>query len=328
MNTAFQLLHAKDYVADAARTVRRAKHRVYLMTLVLIDEDQTHDLLEAIRDAAKRGVDVVVAADYFTVTEHGGFSAIRLVKNRVLGARRLEQSFEHAGGRFEWLGRDSMSLYSGRTHSKWLVVDDICYSFGGVNLYNLGVESTDYMLKKTDPVVADQLAYEQLRIMTASRRRHAYRSHSLTIPTGRILIDGGFVGDSVIYRRACSLVAQAKSVVYVSQFAPNGRLGRRLKRGGASLYFNPWQQADGFNGRLFIRLSAFLAGHKTLYRKKQFLHAKFLLCTMPDGRKVVLTGSHNFANGGIWLGTREIALESSDPALVNQIEQFFQREIA
>jgi cardiolipin synthase len=43
---------------------------------------------------------------------------------------------------------------------------------------------------------------------------------------------------------------------------------------------------------------------------------------MADGSKVAITGSHNFASGGVWLGTREIALETRDPHIIEQLEQF------
>ena len=49
---------------------------------------------------------------------------------------------------------------------------------------------------------------------------------------------------------------------------------------------------------------------------------KFIIFTMPDGEKVTLTGSHNFMRGSGIMGTREIALETSDPDVIKQLEAF------
>jgi hypothetical protein len=40
-----------------------------------------------------------------------------------------------------------------------------------------------------------------------------------------------------------------------------------------------------------------------------------MLFELNDGSKVVLSGSHNFSWRGVAFGTKEIALQSSDPAL-------------
>ena len=65
-----------------------------------------------------------------------------------------------------------------------------------------------------------------------------------------------------------------------------------------------------------------ITGNKTLYKKSRYLHAKFMLFYMPDGRKIALTGSHNLSNAGVMLGTREIALQTESPEVVRQLEAF------
>ena len=49
---------------------------------------------------------------------------------------------------------------------------------------------------------------------------------------------------------------------------------------------------------------------------------------MSDGKKVALTGSHNFSHKGVVFGTREVALETSSPVLIEQLEAFFTTYIA
>ena len=52
-----------------------------------------------------------------------------------------------------------------------------------------------------------------------------------------------------------------------------------------------------------------------------------MIFTLEDGSKVAITGSHNFAYTGVLLGTREIALETSDPKIIGQLEKFIDKEV-
>ena len=52
-----------------------------------------------------------------------------------------------------------------------------------------------------------------------------------------------------------------------------------------------------------------------------------MLFTFANGSKIALSGSHNFVNGGVLLGTREIALETSNPRIINQLEEFITKFI-
>lgn len=79
---------------------------------------------------------------------------------------------------------------------------------------------------------------------------------------------------------------------------------------------------------LFIRISSWRTNLKTDYRRQPYIHGKFIICTMADGSKVAITGSHNFAGGGVWLGTREIALETSNLKIIDQLEDFIEKYLA
>ena len=48
---------------------------------------------------------------------------------------------------------------------------------------------------------------------------------------------------------------------------------------------------------------------------------------MSGGSKIALSGSHNFMRGSGIMGTREIALETSDPAIIKQLEAFRKKYI-
>lgn len=327
MSHSAQLQLPVDYVNDAAHHINHAKTRVSFLSMVVADDEVTNDFITALVGAAERGVKVEVAADIFTYGELGGFfmpSRYRTRQSR--STTRLSRRLKKSGVKFTWLGRSKATIFSGRTHIKWCVVDDTVYTFGGVNLYEKGVSHTDYMFKIESKPLADRLIKEYQRLKQADARDRAYRSISFKHDTGTVLIDGGFFGDSIIYRRACQLTAEASKVTLVSQYGPTGKLSNLLKKTDSTLYFNPPELATGPN-RLVIRFGMFFSGQITRYTRPHYLHAKFMLFDMPDGRTVALTGSHNFVHGGVLLGTREIALQTEDPAIVGQLRDFLTHNI-
>ena len=199
-----KLILPETYVKNATAQIKKAKKRVAILSMVLIHDSATDELLDALCGAAERGVDVTVAADSFTYTEfQGSYIPTTYRSHRVREAMELQKRLRAAGATFQWLGRLSMVAFSGRTHIKWCVVDDTVYSFGGVNLDEKSVQNTDYMFTVKNEALASRLIEEQARIVKADRSGHAYRSHRFGDDDNMILLDGGFLGDSIIYRRAC-----------------------------------------------------------------------------------------------------------------------------
>jgi len=323
-----KLVTPNEYVAQAAALVRNAKKRVYLISMVMADHPKTNELFTEIKAAAKRGVEVNVAADIFTFGEvNGGFLPIRYYSPGSKDTHHMVKVLKKSGVKFHWLGRSRVTIFNGRTHSKWCVVDDVSFVFGGVNLYDGGIDNVDYMFRVEDAKLADRLVEEQLRINRSERKSGNYPSIAVEQTDKKILIDGGIIGQSIIYRRACELAEEAKSIVFVSQYCPTGKLSRILKRKKVKLYYNKATNTQGLN-KLVISISQFVSGLETSYRKKRYLHAKFIIFTMEDGSKRAITGSHNFAYTGVLLGTREIALETADPAIISQLEDFIAKKIA
>lgn len=317
------LLPAKDFIVDATEQIRSAKKRIAVLAMVVADNPVTHDFFEALLDAAKRGVTVHVAADIFTYGEvSGSFLPIRYYSKPGRVTTNMGKRLREAGVKFRWLGRSHMILASGRTHSKWCIVDDISYTFGGVNLYQEGIEKNiDYMFRVSSPKLSEILFNEHLQLEKNDRFGRLQKSRQFDLGNDHVLIDGGILGNSIIYRRACDLASSARSVVYVSQYPPIGKLCRLITEKEHTLYFNQPKNA-GLVNRIVIRLSMIRSNIKTSYRRRRYLHAKCLIFYMPDGSRVALTGSHNFNYSGVLLGTREIALETRSNAIIDQLESF------
>jgi cardiolipin synthase len=322
-----RLLPAEDYIADATRAVRAARHRVVMIALTIAQGRETGELLEAVVEAARRGVGVRVAADVFTYADAAGtFLPRRYISKRARASMRMVRELKEAGATFDWLGRDRGLIFRGRTHTKLCVVDDTSYSFGGVNVDDAGATNVDFMLRVDDRTLADDLVWLYSTIQKANVKKVGHRSRSLKYGKDRVLVDGGLAGDSIVYRHACKLAAKAERIVLVSQYCPTGKLGRLIKAVPHSFYFNPPQNASGLNA-LLIRASMFSSRTRTLYRRKRYLHAKVIIFYLPGGKKVAITGSHNFVQGGVSLGTREIALQTKNPKVIDQIEHFIAERV-
>lgn len=324
-----KLISPTEYVAQAADLVRNAKERVYLISMVMADHPNTNELFSEVKKAALRGIEVHVAADIFTFGEvSGGFFFLNYYSPGSKETNRMVKILKKAGVKFHWLGRSRATLFNGRTHTKWCIVDDTVFTFGGVNLYDGGIDNIDYMFRSYDPALATRLVEEQQRIQRAERKGGNYPSAVIEQEDKKILIDGGIVGQSVIYRHACELAEEAESIVFVSQYCPTGKLSRILKaKENVTLYYNKPANAPGLN-KFIITVSQFISGLQSKYKKKRYLHAKCMIFTFKDGSKKAITGSHNFAYSGVLLGTREIALETSDPEIIDQLEEFVEKRVA
>lgn len=323
MVSQFSLLHTEQYLDDVISTIESARRSVSVMSLMY--SDSTSDLQRlttALIDAAHRGVDVSIACDLFFT-----YRALRNVDNRNITT--MSRDLRSNGVRFSWLGvKSGLTLFSHRTHCKWIIIDDTVYSFGGINLYKKGVSSVDFMLKTKNTDIATLLASHHNAIIHHDKTGKPSRNIRHEVDKHTIYIDGGKIlgGHSSIYRRAVELAKQSKSITFVSQYCPTGQLATLLKQKNATFYFNQWFQADSFH-KLLIRWSVYSQKISTSYKKKDYLHAKYIIFDMPDGSSVALSGSHNFVAGGGWMGTREVALETCDEAIIEQLRTFTEQYV-
>lgn len=320
-----QLLESRTYVADLIAKVNKATRRISIMSLIIADDETTHELITSLKTAASRGVAVDIAADSFTFSEFGG--ALNPFKQHTVRSRAARQTgneLTSAGASFTWLDdRLKLNPFAGVTHSKWSVVDDTCYVFGGVNLYIAGIHSTDYMLRLTDKQLADDITLQQQAI--AASPTPLYEGYKAASHIGTWYVDSGKRNDSMIYDRAVELASQAETILYVSQYCPSGPLAAALK-GKTKCYFNQPHNAS-FLTSLMLTVDQMKTGIHSQYQHTNYLHAKFIIYTMPSGEKVALTGSHNFSHKGVVFGTREVALETKDPEILSQLTTFFQEYI-
>ena len=179
-----KLLPAVDYARDVAKKIAKARYRVAMIaTTFRANDERSQAIVDELVRAAERGVDVCICADTFTYIEPKEF-ILRAPKRqpvRAMQALKLERRIKRAGGSFHWLGRKANTLFAGRTHSKWTVIDDIAYVGGGVNMDDESFSNVDYMFRFSDQALADRLIQEQQHIYRADRGGGAARNHSAPV---------------------------------------------------------------------------------------------------------------------------------------------------
>mgnify|MGYP001314999899 CR=1 FL=1 len=331
MASRYDLLLPPEYISRLTRDINHATERVYITALVVLSDEATRELIAAIEHASKRGVDVSIAMDiYFTyreekVTAPKGYS----LHGHLKRMRETKKRLEHSGAKVRWLSQFGTFLFSRRTHIKWSVIDSTVYSFGGTNLYAESIhQNTDYIFRVKDKLLANQMAAEHQRVIRTDKAGHGYRSHLFGTAEHRVLVDGGNMFDSIIYRHALQYAEEASRVVYVSQYCPSGKLAYFLKRNPTNeIYFNSHKSLRDRISRTLAHISMLLNGVENSYQKSRYLHAKFMIFEMPDGQTIAITGSHNFVGAGGALGNREVALETTDPAIINCLYRFLDEHI-
>lgn len=324
------LLPGEQYLNDLIEHITNARERIAIVTTIFHnDSPRMERFVQALCAASERGVNVSFCVDSYTYLEPSGpwRHLLKDQSSQAYHAIRNERRLKAAGVKYRWLGRNANFGVMGRTHTKWSIIDDTVYSFGGINLYDMGISNADYMFRIANQELADAFYVRHTHLIKADKGNHAGKNQSIEISSKtKIIFDGGIPFHSDIYDNAIKLAQQAEDILFVSQYCPTGRLARALHNKNARLYFNHWEAASALN-TLVIKAGMRSSQFETLYEREPYLHAKFIIYTMPNGTKCALTGSHNFQTGGVVLGTRELCMKTTSPAIIAELELFFEQYV-
>jgi len=323
--TAPELIANPYYIDALCESVSTAKKRIGVTALNLAHDDTTHELFVQIEDATNRNVEVSVVVDshIFLELANRAFGCIPLHHPTGEQTRAAYDRLSSVGASIHIVGQTNcLNPYRGRTHAKWSVIDDTSYAFGGTNLYEYGLSSRDFMLKFTDPKLADSLFEQQKRIAADQTN---YSGHQETTPHGVVMIDSALPNDSPIQKRVQELAAQCNDFLYVSQYYPKGRLKRILKAKPGKIYTNTGVVAPTQANKYLLQWDKKTSNVDNQYTAGGYLHAKYVVFTLPDGTRTAITGSHNFNPTGVSYGTIESAIETTDNSTIKQLVAFTDR---
>jgi len=321
----FQFLPANKYFEALKREIPQANKRIVIHAMTVAWDDMTGQLVPLLLEALARNTEVRIIGDVYT----------KLWTRQPKIARQKTPSWKHvqavtkqlvdAGAICTYIGKFGLNPFKKRCHSKATIIDDLVYTFGGVNFTGDSFANYDYMLVAKNIAFADRI-YNLIQEIEADKPTPLSDLTEQLSTTETMLFDGGTPGQSIIYKTTCDIVANAQKVYYVSQMCPSGVLAKRLKETEYYCYFvRPSQVEPPSNIALIVDKLRY--GIRNRYAGKNYIHAKFILCEGKDGSKHVISGSNNFSWRGIAYGTKEIAVHSTDPRLWQVFYNFLQQTI-
>jgi phosphatidylserine/phosphatidylglycerophosphate/cardiolipin synthase-like enzyme len=214
----------------------------------------------------------------------------------------------------------------GRDHRKMAIIDDVAY-VGKVNLVDASFkEAIDVMVKLTDPRMVGELVE-----LFQDGHRVSEHDTEISFPDDTsILIDSGKPGTSIIMDRGIDMVRQARQKVIMSGcFVPDGRLLKALS--------DKYAEGEGIDIEVVTSQAAYMEGWEqpvNAYNKYSmgllgrnipieyipgYVHATYIV--VDDS--VCLVGSHNLSEKGVWAGTEELNLYSTNHVLIEGLNYFY-----
>lgn len=337
-----QLLTRREYFEDLTRRAEAAGRgdRLIVVTMSFDPvEPVVKELLAAMAAAAGRGAQVSFIMDAYPYLIHGGIQPGPLFWHAKL-PRRLRGPFRlvaEAVDRLLAAGVEVTVLnmperaytmpIAGRSHIKYAVYGDRVY-IGGCNLD--WTTKVDVMAAWDDADAAQWLRELAGRLAATGNAARAVGGEDLSYRVSRtdsLLLDAGVPGRSLIFDEALELIDRATEQVFIAcQYFPNDVTGEHLLRASQRgvkveiIYNHHSRQSFPHNflhqyvvarERRRLPASFFV---QALGRRQPLLHAKLIA-----SEQGAIMGSHNFVSAGVRLGTAEIALLTTDPAMGQRV---------
>lgn len=322
---------SSEFFQQLNQEIASAQRSVYIQSLTL-EVGEVMDLLTpTLIAAAKRGVHVELHIDWIAQDYvHGKISLtpeIRLTKRayaRDLHRRNqaMVDQLRQVGAQIVWVNRPNWLAkilpIAGRNHIKLYMVDEKVVWIGGVNVLDLSLNHLDFMV-----------SFENKQLISSLKQVFfATRQHDEIVPftpENTLLVDGGRRKTSIIYDEALKMIAKAEtSITFMSQFVPEGKLLSALTEKAkvgckvtvltspkSMMQFSQWPYKV-----TYLKCKQTLAKVDVpIVHLDRKVHAKLLIVD----QKQALFGSHNLVETGINLGTAEIAIQTTEPLLTQQL---------
>jgi cardiolipin synthase A/B len=334
----FTVLTPLDFIKDVAAEAKQARKRVWAQAMEVEPGEITDTFLAIFEAAAKKGIDTRLHADHFSLMVSDGiFNYLPLLPQRLQRKRDKGQQTKHAlyrhltytGVQFLYTNPptflDRVFPMRGRNHMKIVIVDDAAW-IGGVNFHDGNFRYKDIMVKITDRSIVHEIAY----IYDQVDKEQQLRDMAITCnEESTLLIDGGRINRSLILRHAIALIGMAESKIQViSPLIPDAGFLKALHKAytagkeveviapEVNVVPGIFSWVDRFN-EIVMNLRGL---QLPIHYKKEMIHAKILIV---DGKEAIF-GSHNFSSRGVRMGTEEIALQSTDKTLIQNLSVFYE----
>lgn len=276
---------------------------------------------------------------------HGGAKNKTAVRQDVTNRARLVRELELQGITDPSNKKRGQHGILSHNHVKIAVADNEAW-FGTMNLRGIDFSLSNFMMKVTDPhfVGVIKEVFEQTKSGVLGEDKIYPKYDDAGEIDTMLMLDTGVKGRSVIFEKALTMarsLAPGDQFTFIGQWPPvEGRLGRAVY--GDLMDILNAQTRAGVKGKYLMSREEDLhptqKGTRYLQRKAKEMeagdpnmtainltrstHAKGFLITRADGSREVLFGSHNLTKWTVRNGTRELAMWSKDPEIVDQFANF------
>jgi hypothetical protein len=349
----FNLQTPQEFRDNFVDAVSKAKEQVGLETMQFEAGEETAPIFAAIQAAERRGVNDVrfhydrVALKHVRAGDDEAFVvAGRTVMHRgdKPALKQAHSSREQLLSELEASGISSPSLRKRGTHkrlshnhAKLAIADDVAW-FGTMNFRESDFRMSNFMLRVDDPYwvgVLKEIFNQTEATEPGSDKVFQDNEDSDTA----LLLDAGVKNESIIYDKAVEMansLQQGDEFIMISQWTPIkvafGALAEilqeKLKQGVAGTFLlspeqdlHPSRRVAHYLQRKMERIQQ-QNPSMTVENLPRQTHAKAFLVKRANGSQEVLFGSHNFTSWTVRNGTRELAMWSRDPAIIEQLVDF------
>jgi cardiolipin synthase A/B len=335
--THFTVLTPYEFIEDVKSEAEKATKRVWAQAMDVEPGEISNGFFAVFQEAAKKGIDTRFHADCYSLMVTDGtfnywpFVSHRLKQNRadkMKVKKRLAYEFQRSGAKFLYTNApsilDRLFPVRGRNHMKIVIIDDTAW-VGGVNFTDDNFLAQDVMVKLTDRQIVQEIAY----VFEEIDEPHVLRDMAIhCTDETTLLVDGGRINRSIILRRAVALLDSAStSIKVVSPLIPDAdllyALQRAQSRGVTVQVIAPHSRKMGGIYVLLDEFNGFVMRFRgikiPISFKSRMIHAKILIV---DDKEVIV-GSHNFSSRGVRMGTEEIALQSTNKQLTENLLEFY-----
>lgn len=330
------LQESYEFVRDFIREAKCAKKSIYVQTMFFEPGPVMANYEKVFAHAVRKGITVQFVIDW--VTENYFDNNMRLYPRlnkkwyywKIIHHERekILERFSKAGIKVRITNRPSFLQsfipMAGRNHNKIFAIDAKIAWIGGVNL-SAELEGKDIMVKFTKKNIVTAIVNEFLRLPKNAKEDLIYHCDK----NNDLLIDAGIRGKSIILDEALRSIDNAKKeIILISQFVADKpiihALLKKAKEGISIRIITGDKHFDLY--RKFPDNVFYLLLKQKIYNNKNIqilhyrgrVHAKVL----EVDNAIAIFGSHNFVGLGVILGTREIAVKTTDKKLLTQIHSF------
>jgi phosphatidylserine/phosphatidylglycerophosphate/cardiolipin synthase-like enzyme len=333
----YTVLKGEDFIRDVAYEASRAKHLVWGQTMDYEPGEITDRFTEVFSKAAKRGLDAKLNIDYYPLLMTDGlpnwvplFNKERTIdrKRRLLAKIGSIHNLRDTNVDIHFLNRpgfiERIISTKGRNHIKLVIVDNYAW-IGGINFHEFGFTSDDFMVKLSG---SHLLRFLKQLYLHMHDNEPLFDITAHFNPDAKLFVDSGRVGKSIILDEAVHLIRSAReSVDFSSAFYPDGKMLTALH--AASLHgvrvravVPTFSNVKGLAKVVDITSEILMKIENKqipVLMNRRLMHSKLIIID----NKTALFGSHNFTQRGVTMGTVEIAIASTNPALVRNLKEYY-----